>query len=66
MAEYRFGQMTRIALMGYGLTEQQIRLAESYEGLERAAARPKPSLDTQYRQRLRRESKRLASLARKL
>ena len=62
---YRFGENTRTLLTTYGLSESQIALAECYEETARMLARPRPSLDAQYKQSLRRQARSLLAQAKK-
>lgn len=61
----RFSEATRILLAGRGVTDAEIALCECYEETSRLASRPRMSVEAEYRQRLRREGRRLLAEAKK-
>jgi hypothetical protein len=62
---HKFSEATRILLASRGVNDADISLCEVYEETARLVARPRPSIDAQYKQSLRRQARMLLAEAKK-
>lgn len=61
----KFSEATRIVLTARGVTDAEIAQCEVFEETARLVARPRLSVEAEYRQRLRRQARSLLAQAKK-